>query len=397
MRVLLLYHGCIEGIGGAQRAVWNIATAYHMQGIEVVLLCSCRKLRMTKMNRGFILLSVPSHGIRGVALIPSIKTFKLIVQLIKASDIVHLLFSETLFQLTVALMSRILGKAVISSHLAFISYTFHHNPLIRVLSPLITLFKILIAYLSDIVHTPLFHEVSIIRKLPLLRTKVVCIPHGIPLDTSLVKPESKNVGHGNKLKLMFLGRFTEDKGALVLLDAISILVEKNIPIELLIVGPRSIALRTMYKFAKRNPYKFIGIKNNIKLIGEVDEYTKYSLITKVHCGIIPSLSDAVEAYSIALSEFNALGRYVIASRVGALKYRLYANIDAGLTVEPRNPRALANAIEWLWDLFIRRGKTINVPKLFDVITITEEIEKWRQVVSYIKLRILQRIREDIVC
>ncbi len=206
----------------------------------------------------------------------------------------------------------------------------------------------MIAYLSDIVHTPLFRDVLLIKKLPLLKAKVIHIPHGIHLDQLEIKCDYKFIEH-DKLRLMFLGRFTKDKGAYVLLNAMTILVEKKIPVELWIVGPRSVALRTLYYFAKKNPHGFVSIKNSIKLLGEVDEYTKYSIIAKIHCGVIPSLSDPVEAYSIALSEFNALKRCVIASRVGALKYRLQTNINAGLTVKPKSPKALADAIEKLWE------------------------------------------------
>ena len=59
--------------------------------------------------------------------------------------------------------------------------------------------------------------------------------------------------------------------------------------------------------------------------------------------VIPSLSDIVEAYSLVASEAWARGKWVIASNVGALKYRVKDGVN-GYLCRPGDPIDLADKI-----------------------------------------------------
>jgi len=59
--------------------------------------------------------------------------------------------------------------------------------------------------------------------------------------------------------------------------------------------------------------------------------------------VLPSISNYVEAFSLAITEAWARGKPVVASAVGEIPYRVRHMVN-GLLVPPRNPNALADAI-----------------------------------------------------
>ena len=110
-------------------------------------------------------------------------------------------------------------------------------------------------------------------------------------------------------------------------------------VDLVVIGPGN--KRPYTELAER-----LGIKHRVHFLGFVDEETKIGAIDASLAIVIPSVSDYVEVYPMAITEAWAREKPVIATMVGGIPYRVKQMIN-GLLVPPRNPRALAEAITLL--------------------------------------------------
>ncbi|PVU76833.1 group 1 glycosyl transferase [Acidianus hospitalis] len=108
------------------------------------------------------------------------------------------------------------------------------------------------------------------------------------------------------------------------------------------------------------------VGNNVVYAGSLDEQSKIALIDSSCCVVIPSLSDYVEAFSIVASEAWARGKPVIASSVGALKYRVKEGVN-GFLFKPGDYKALAGIL--------------SKAKGFKVKEIPEDVLPWEKVVD----------------
>ncbi len=140
-----------------------------------------------------------------------------------------------------------------------------------------------------------------------------------------------------KLKLLFAGRLESSKGLLVLMEAMKILDDKNIAVNLDILGDGS--LLNQCKTLSKNLQKSV----NIQFLGTLP-YSKefFRLLQDYHAVVVPNISDeqpriVYDAYSQALP--------VLASNTNGLRDCIQ-NHTTGLIVNGNDPVALADAIEW---------------------------------------------------
>jgi len=85
------------------------------------------------------------------------------------------------------------------------------------------------------------------------------------------------------------------------------------------------------------------LEEYVVLAGISSEEEKISAYDAANVVVIPSCSDMVEAFSLVASEAWSRGKPVVASRVGALRYRVKPGVN-GYLAEPNNPRDLAEKI-----------------------------------------------------
>ncbi|MCD6488210.1 MAG: glycosyltransferase family 4 protein [Desulfurococcales archaeon] len=377
--IVLIYDGTLDIVGGAERFTINLLKIYESIGLKALLLAFGSNSRILKSNR-ILVVEIPAMKIMKRSIIlPNIQVLRYLLKVVRNADAIHVLYCESPIQLLITLFGKLWGKKVISSPLASLSFLFHHNKLKTLLSIPLMVIKLVITKLSDIVHVASLYDYYYLR--PLNRS-IVVIPHSFTMASKLIddlqakklrQPVERRLSpHTEGLRLCFLGRFSEDKGSLVALEALRILRSKlGKDAYLIIIGPKTYVLASLINYAKK--YGLHALKEILPYIyvtGYIPEEDKYSLLKQCHVGLIPSLSDPVEAFSIALSEFNYLGIPVVASAVGALKFRVKPY--AGVLVEPRNPEALARGI--LRALLLRG----SVEKLYDVITLAQEVELWKR-------------------
>jgi len=163
--------------------------------------------------------------------------------------------------------------------------------------------------------------------------KVHHLPLGIPLETFLELPlPQKKSG----LSLLMLSAIAPAKGVHIEIEAMRIIVNKGLYINLFIAGSTPEKHREYAKLvqdkAKGLPITFLGWMEDIP-----------SLIEQADVVILPSYSEGVPR---SLVEAMAAGRPVIATKVGGIPH-IIDHGRTGLLVDVGDERSLADAIEQL--------------------------------------------------
>ena len=375
--VVIIFDGSLRSVGGAERFAVNLMKIYEAMGFRSVLLMLGNKLKFLKSGKSLIIeVPVVKIMMRSIALLGASHS-RLVLQVLRGTDVIHILYCESLIQFLITLFGRIWGKRIISSPLASISFLFHHNKIKALLSIPIIFIKLAIAKLSDMVHVASLYDY---RYLKAANSHTVLIPHSFTIASKLIDyihdKESRQLSKHSfpqgvrGVKLCFLGRFSEDKGSLVSLEALRILRNRGVDAYLLVIGPRIYVLKSLVNYARKHGLDaFKDVFPYVKATGYLCEEDKHRLLRECDVGIVPSISDAVEAFSITLSELNALRIPVVASAIGALKYRVKPY--AGILVKPKDPEELADGV-------IRALSIEKVRVLPDVITFEQEVVLWER-------------------
>ncbi|MGW0608771.1 glycosyltransferase [Streptomyces sp. NPDC002640] len=133
-------------------------------------------------------------------------------------------------------------------------------------------------------------------------------------------------------RIMFVGRFSAEKGAAVLVDAFSRLRR---PAHLLLIGDGRERHRIQADIRR------LGIGADVSVSGFVPHRTAAAAMAHAHVVVLPSLFE--EAGTVAV-EAMALGVPLVASDVGGIR-QTAANGKAALFVSPGDPVALAAALD----------------------------------------------------
>jgi len=210
------------------------------------------------------------------------------------------------------------------------------------------------------------------QRIPESRIQVVY--NGIELSRYLHPPDPRRVRAElgvppDDFLIGAAGRLGPEKGHSYLIEATALLVAReSLPVRLLIAGEgrnRS----TLEETARR-----CGIADRVILPGFQRDVMPYQAALDVFC--LPSLK---EGLSLSALEAMALGKPVIASRVGGTP-EVVVEGETGLLVEPANPEALAGALATLLrdpDRARRMGEAgrARVERLFDLERTVDQIEQ----------------------
>jgi glycosyltransferase involved in cell wall biosynthesis len=134
-----------------------------------------------------------------------------------------------------------------------------------------------------------------------------------------------------------VGRLFEEKGYDYLIRAVALLKQRGQPLHCLIagIGPEEQRLRRLIGE--------LGVAEEIRLIGHRDDVL--DVVRALDVAVLPSRR---EGSPLALVEYMALGRPIVATAVGGVPELIEDGVH-GLLVPARNPSALADAIERLLD------------------------------------------------
>lgn len=169
----------------------------------------------------------------------------------------------------------------------------------------------------------------------LIMNAVGITPEKIAIDLDSFRIEFDLPAHG--IVLCAVGRLVEAKGFEHLVSSMSMVANKRDDVFCLIIGEGHLRSAIEQKIAQ------LGLTQRVRLCGfrEPDEVLKIVKASDVF--VLPSLT---EGTPISLLEAAALGRPIIASRVGGIP-DIVRDGEQALLVEPGDETALAEAILYL--------------------------------------------------
>jgi len=176
------------------------------------------------------------------------------------------------------------------------------------------------------------------------------------VDSNFFQPKNKEL-EKKTINICFCGRWNDEKGIFVLLEAIKILERKRRDFRLYLIGSAHIPIKTekSQQIEERVNRIAKGLAA-VEIIGPLkhDELPKY--YQQMDLGIVPSVWE--EPFGLVTLEMMASGLPVIASKVGAIPEIIKDNLN-GLLVEQNNPEQLSQKIELLLDDTALRIKLSN--------------------------------------
>jgi glycosyltransferase involved in cell wall biosynthesis len=155
------------------------------------------------------------------------------------------------------------------------------------------------------------------------------------LDASIFRPMPEVPKEANRI--VFVGNVADrKKGIAYLLEALSLL---DPAVHLVIVDGGTPARVSTQELIERH-----GLKQRVSITGKVDREELVRLYSSAQVAVLPSL---YEGFGFPAAEAMACELPVVATTAGALPEVLGPNGETGLLVPPRDPRALADAIDQL--------------------------------------------------
>jgi glycogen(starch) synthase len=204
-------------------------------------------------------------------------------------------------------------------------------------------------------------------------------------------PRSRMQGN---MELLFAGRLRVEKGLLVLLKALDLLVHEQkqastkVPsLHLNIFGTGDqVHIDELHTFLRER-----DLTQFVTFHGRVSQDELISYYDRSHIMLVPSLWQ--EPFGLVIVEAMARGLPVVASHVGGPAEILTHEVD-GLLVEPGNEQALAEAIRQLLENPDRREQLGKAARM----TVWERFttEENARLVEQHLLRAIQREREEVV-
>jgi len=254
------------------------------------------------------------------------------------ADMVHGHIHNSIFTLKILENAKRVGTKTATYFMSVDAFRDHTNLFVRLLGPIYSKYTVEKALeISDIKLVKSFRDQEILKTR--YKEETIYVPDGIHED--LLKMPYMAESFRMKYNLydpfvVYVGRLHKFKGIDILVRAMALVKKESPELKAVIVGPGD---QTPYlRLVER-----LEIKDKVFFTGYVDETTKVGAIDASLALILPSISDNVEAFSLAISEAWARGKAVIASAVGEIPYRVKHLINGAL-VPPRDPKALAEMI-----------------------------------------------------
>jgi glycosyltransferase involved in cell wall biosynthesis len=338
MKIVYTHHHYWPVTGGIENVVKALAEGMVRLGHEVHVVAS--RYGAEGRPREEVVNGVHVHRVGSVRLGYPDLTYPLEypINLLKSADIVHGHSQNSLFTVKMIEKAKQLGVKTVTHFMAVDALSDHPNSLVRLLGPLYGRWTVLRAIRSSDVRL-----VKSLRDREMLKSRygidAVYVPDGVDeglLNTPNMAGKFKAKYNINGPFVVYVGRLHRLKGIDVLIKAISIATKEEPTLTAVIIGP-----------GDQRPYRELAnrleIRKNVIFTGFVSEEVKISALDASAALVLPSISNYVEAFSLAITEAWARGKPVVASAVGEVPYRVRHMVN-GLLVPPRNTKALADAI-----------------------------------------------------
>ncbi len=317
--------------GGIERVVQQIAEGLKGVTDMEVLACQERGKTVEEDINGVNVIRAASHGVL-FSMPISFAFIRRLRRLSKDKDILHFHMPFPLGDLA-CLLSGYKGKVVV----------WYHSDIVRQ-KKLMKLYRPIMEWLlrrADTIIVATQGHIDGSDYLPRYREKCVIIPFGVdPLIEQRGDQYYNNSVpvHKDIIKLLFVGRLVYYKGCEVLLKAVS----KVDGIELNMVGSGELETKLKEDAAT------LGIQNKIHFRGNLNEQELYKSFEECDVFVLPSIMKS-EAFGLVQIEAMAYGKPVINTNLSSGVPFVSVDQVTGLTVQPGDVQALADAIQWMVD------------------------------------------------
>ncbi len=313
--------------GGAQKYVYDLATAFSEKGLDcVVAFGGFGELEKKLTDSGIRSVSLPSLT-RDISFLKEFFVIREMYQLIRKErpGILHLNSSKA------SGIGAFLGRVC---NVDQIVVTIHGAPFREdrkvYAKILIYFFTWLTCVCAHKVITVSKQDEADIGHMFFVRGKVVTIYNGIPVDGSVQKRE---IARGREVHLVSIGDLTRNKGYLYALEAIDVLIKKGIHLKYTIEGEGE---------DRKKIEEYIAIKKLdtvVTLLGR-------TLATKdrLHEYDIFVLSSVKEGLPYVLLEAGKARLPVVTTITGGIP-EIVRHEETGLLVQPKDVEGLSNALE----------------------------------------------------
>ena len=159
------------------------------------------------------------------------------------------------------------------------------------------------------------------------------IPNGIPFSDIEKKPEPRTA------HILFLSNFLEEKGAMQVLNAAKILLEKTGEFDLTLVGDW---LDSRFKIRLISYFNSLDWKNKVHIIGPLYGEEKALIFQNSDILVFPTYYRN-ECFPLTILEAMSLGLAIVASKEGAIPEML-TDGETGILVEARDPEMIAEKL-----------------------------------------------------
>lgn len=325
MKVLQISKLYYPWIGGIEKVVQDIAEGLKGKVDIEVLVCQPKGCGKTELINGIKVTKATSFGIFWS--MPISFTFPFILAWkSREVDILHFHLPFPLGVISYLLMASKQAKVVVTYH----SDIVRQKKIIKLYRPF--LHRFLKRADKILVTSPNLLKFS--ENLAPYREKCTVIPLWIDLDKfgqPLEKEISSEINPKERI-VLFVGRLTYYKGLEYLIEAM-----QYVDAKLLIVGEGKLRIR----FEKK--IKSLNLDKKIIFLGKVsdDELKYYYQICDVF--VLPSIEPS-EAFGLVQLEAMAYGKPVVNTYLPTGVPYVSINGETGLTVPPRNSKALGEAI-----------------------------------------------------
>ena len=316
-------------IGGIEKVMFDLTEGLNRRGVECDVLCSNKEPKyVEELDRGYSVIRTRSYGIyHSVSITPQIISKLRRVQ--DGYDIIHIHLPDPM-----AAAALYLGrpKAALVLH--------WHGDVIRqkLLLPIYRPFQTWMLKRSDAVLATSPNYIEGSSALAPYISKCHVVPIGVDIsgiDVSTERVRQIRERFKGKRIVLSIGRLTPYKGYEYLIEAARHLGDDYV---ILIAG--SGELEGLLSRRIRD----LGLTGKVHMLGRVmhEDVGSYYEASDVFC--LSSVSKN-EAFGIVQVEAMLFGKPVVSTNVRGSGI-VYANVDGetGLVVEPRDPRALADAI-----------------------------------------------------
>ena len=183
-------------------------------------------------------------------------------------------------------------------------------------------------------------RLSIVYKIK--EDKIEVIKNGV--DLSIFHPRNL-LRKGNRIRIGFVGRFSEEKGVDILIESIKNILKNydNIDFTLVIPDVNNIG-QNMLSLNSYRSRLFDLHKRHKKRIYIIDKSLTHHELAKVYNSVDIYIQPSYyETFSLTVLEAMACGKPIIATNVGGLK-ELVRNGKEGMLIDPKKPDQLEKAI-----------------------------------------------------